>query len=239
MLANGDLEFIATAPGVYGPLYYDIENDASGYTSANITITVLSLDDNDGVDALIEDAAPNNGDGNDDGMPDSEQSDVASLPTEDGYVTVEISGTGCEQLDSVYTTTESAIATQDPDHDYPLGLVGFEAACVGSLTVKHYWYGADESLTYEYLKYGPTTPGDASTTTWYNWPAQLSTQTIDGEHVLIAEYTLTDGELGDDTGVDGVIFDPAGPTAVVEQAQDPDDEPTGPTQLIRTGGVAQ
>ena len=50
----------------------------------------IVFDDGDGVAADVEDAAPNNGDGNLDGIPDSLQSNVASLPTPigGGYTTI-------------------------------------------------------------------------------------------------------------------------------------------------------
>jgi len=60
--------------------------------------------------------------GNDDGTPDSEQAAVASLPsaTGEGYTTVE---TNSSQIQDVQTFTE-AEQGNDPDFDYPYGLVG-------------------------------------------------------------------------------------------------------------------
>lgn len=207
--------------------------------TATVTINIQAAPDNDGVGDGTENAAPNNGDGNNDGILDSQQTEVTSLPAQNGnYVTVELQG-ACTQLENVYTTVESSVAVQDTDNDYPLGLVGFEAPCAGSLTVVHYWYGVDPNAAYVYRKYGPTTPGDASTTQWYDWPVTWSSETINGEYVLKATYTLTDGEFGDDTGVDGYIFDPSGPTAVAQaQSAAPTQPTTTPTvMLVRSGGI--
>ena len=52
------------------------------------TVIANVLAENDGVDKLVEDAGPNGGDANYDGSPDSEQSNVVSLPDLSGrYVT--------------------------------------------------------------------------------------------------------------------------------------------------------
>jgi hypothetical protein len=48
-------------------------------------------------------------------------------------------------------------------------------------------------------------PGDDSTRTYFDWTADLSLIEIGGEIVVSSSYTLTDGQLGDQIGVDGVI----------------------------------
>ncbi len=55
----------------------------------DVTFNATVVEENDGVDAFIEDAGPNNGDGNYDGILDSKQSNVVSLPDSNGrYVTL-------------------------------------------------------------------------------------------------------------------------------------------------------
>lgn len=69
--------------------------------------------DLDGVATAVEEAAPNGGDG--DGVPDSEQSDVASVPDAEGvgYVTLQVSGS-CSIATSVMTMTEADAPEPDP-----------------------------------------------------------------------------------------------------------------------------
>ncbi|MBW3672387.1 MAG: IPTL-CTERM sorting domain-containing protein [Acidobacteria bacterium] len=65
-----------------------------------------------------------------------------------------------------------------------------------------------------YWKYGPETPGQALTSKWYQLPgAVFDTTTVAGNTVARANFTLNDGQLGDDTGVDGEIVDQGGPGA--------------------------
>ncbi len=181
----------------------------TGVTSNHTIQASFGQDDGDGVDASVEDGAPNGGDGNADGVPDRLQSHVTSLPsaTGRGYITVELTG-GCSQNENVRTQAEDP---DDPGYTYPFGLVGFELPC-SSARVRVYFYGSDELVGYIYRKYGPTTPGDPTTTTWYTMPGvTFGTANIAGNTIAYAEFTLTDGQMGDDTGADGRIVDQGGP----------------------------
>ena len=182
-------------------------------TLVDCTIGWLGIthSDGDGVPDALEDLAPNGGDGNGDGTPDREQGDVASLPDgEDvGFVTLEVSG-GCSSLSGVATSSESAAAEVDPSLDYPLGLVEFTAPCA-SATVKIFFHGSS-SLLSPYRKYGPTTPGLPATAAWYTLPtATFGLEVVGSATVTTATLVLTDGQLGDDTGIDGQIVDLGGP----------------------------
>jgi hypothetical protein len=90
-------------------------------TSASFT----TLDDDDGVSANEEASAPNGGDGNDDGTPDSQQNDVASISTtEGGYATI-VSVSGLS-LSSV--TENPTLPAPLPDGAItPYGAFGFVA----------------------------------------------------------------------------------------------------------------
>lgn len=83
--------------------------------------------DGDGVDDVVEDGAPNGGDGNGNGVPDRDEPDVASLPTSTGagYMTVEASG--CNAISQVrsYRAGMGEIPF-DSEFTHPYGLVGFE-----------------------------------------------------------------------------------------------------------------
>src|SRR5205814_2362701 len=83
-VANGNL--------LSGPATYSINVEASdGAGGASLaSFTILVTTDGDGVSAGIENAAPNGGDGNNDGFRDSAQDYVTSLPNsvDDQYVTL-------------------------------------------------------------------------------------------------------------------------------------------------------
>ena len=180
--------------------------------------------DGDGVGNVTEDNAPNSGDGNGDGTLDKDQPVVTSLPSAagQGYVTVVVSS--CSQNSNVQTYTEDP---DDPGYTYPFGLVGFELPNCGIATVRVYFHGATSLNGYIYRKYGPTTPGDDATTAWYTLPGvTYGTATIGGQTVAYAEFTLTDGQLGDDTGADSTIVDQGGPGQPVQGAAPTSSVPT-------------
>jgi PKD repeat protein len=200
---------------------FDFWSNCDSVTGTQCTVTIdadravtanfreVDDTDGDGVSNAVEDGAPNGGDGNGDGVPDRMQGHITSLPSATGlgYITVVTSG-GCSQNENVQVFTEEP---EDPEYEYPFGLVGFELPC-SSATVRVYFHGASELSGYEYRKYGPTIPGDPATEGWYTLPGvTFGSEDIGGSRVAYAEFSLTDGQLGDDTGVDGRIVDQGGP----------------------------
>jgi uncharacterized repeat protein (TIGR02543 family) len=162
--------------------------------------------DNDGVPAAVEDAAPNNGDGNNDGIPDSQQSNVASFinPITGSYAAVAVDSS-CA-LSSVDIKQSSTLGS-DTSYNYPLGLLNFTTNCGTpgfATTVKEYYYNPPTN-NFIFRKYMDgafkTVPG-----------ATLTTAIMGGEQVLVASYQVSDGGVLDSDGtVNGVIVDPAGP----------------------------
>ena len=77
----------------------------------------------------MENRAPNNGDGNNDGVPDSQQPDVASIPSAggNGYITIQ-TDSSCGAIEKVHACLEQSLS-EDPEYACPLGLVGFEIPC--------------------------------------------------------------------------------------------------------------
>lgn len=75
-----------------------------------------------------------------------------------------------------------------------------------------HFFGAAAEEVSSYRKFGPLTPGDSNSTAWYALPGATWTEWLIGaEPVVRVSFSLTDGELGDATGVDGQIVDPGGP----------------------------
>ncbi|MEK8017249.1 MAG: pilin [Candidatus Parabeggiatoa sp.] len=163
-------------------------------------------------DFTVENSIPNNGDGNGDGIPDSEQANVTSIPNavDGNYLTLQAEPATCK-LANVQTTVENELPTPDNNADYPYGLIEFEAACnEANITV---FYHGSEELNGAYRKYGPTPPYTNGLSEWYSLPnVTLGFVKIGDKNLLKVSFTLKDGELGDDTKVDGKIIDIGGLT---------------------------
>lgn len=178
--------------------------------AASCNVSATFVVENDGVDAAVENAAPNGGDGNGDGTLDSQQANVTSLPRPNGgHLTI---ATDCPAgLTGVQTYTEASQGGGDPIYNLPYGQVGFSAACANA-TFTVYYHGVSSVAGMTYRKYGPTTPGIPATMAWYTLPGvTFGTATVGGQPVATATFTLNDNQLGDDTGEDGVIVDQGGP----------------------------
>lgn len=220
VITTGDYDISATVTEIDG------STDGFGATSEfsaflNDQSVIQPLDnDADGVNDAIENAGPNGGDGNDDGTLDSEQSSVATVldAESDDYVTLALDPDGdCNQIGDFESKLESELSESDPDFIYPLTLVEFTIPCADSVDGTIYWHGEEEFTSQIYRKFGPTTPGDIASTSWYTTDKFItSTQDIGGEATATASFTLTDGEAGDDTGNDNVIVDANGPGLEVE-----------------------
>ena len=118
-----------------------------------------------------------------------------SSATGQGDITLSVDN-GCG-----FTSVQASAANGDTSYSYPYGLVAFTINCA-TADVTITFPGDVSGMTYR--KYGPTTPGDTSTTQWYTF----TNVTISGNTVTLH---LQDGQLGDDTAVDGVIVDAGGP----------------------------
>ena len=191
--------------------------------------------DNDSVSNATENAAPNNGDANNDGILDSLQTNVASLPTLSGEYLSVTAEEECN-LTNVTNFAETDAATSDEAYEYPHGLTSFRAECAATeIELFHYSDNARElrKLAGDYLDLTPKTQ---------------ETLEIDGLPVIRYVYDLTDGGPFDlSPAGDGVIEDPIGlgvaiPVAETEEeegeAGEAEEEPdsAGPEKLIRTGG---
>ncbi|MEO8377640.1 MAG: hypothetical protein ABI579_08205, partial [Candidatus Sumerlaeota bacterium] len=178
-------------------------------------------DDGDGIPAETEDAVPNPdglgfGDGNGDGIPDSMQANVVSLPnaTDGDYIT--LSGVSGYQ----FTLVQALPAAGSPDGaTFPFGLVQFQLTGftppVADVTIQ-YENPAALPLTDYYKEFGGT---------YYNFTAPVmplgmgavfsNNQTLTMQLFdYVTGFPFAPQTLGDFDGAPNVIFDPGGPAFV-------------------------
>ncbi len=184
-------------------------NNNVGTTS----LLVTGDTDDDGVGDTVESAAPNSGDGNNDGTVDSEQLNVTSLlnTVTNEYATIS-AGVGCELRD--VSVKSSSDLTADAGFLYPLGLFDFSADCGTpgfTTTITQYYYDspANNFILRKYANNAYQTVNGAN----------FATQTIGGRTVLVVTYDVQDGgPLDADGTVNGVVVDPAGPAVLMPTA---------------------
>ena len=156
--------------------------------------------DNDGVEASIEDAGPNGGDGNNDGIQDSVQLDVTSLPTAEGSDYLVIQSQPGTFLTNVSTVDPASLAPAPAGTSFPLGALQFsvEGIAPGATVEVQITFPA-EILVSTYFKFD----GDD----WYEFYVDgVTGATVTPGKVILK---LTDGGRGDhDSSANGVIVDP-------------------------------
>ncbi|MBE9562737.1 MAG: fibronectin type III domain-containing protein, partial [Proteobacteria bacterium] len=150
-------------------------------------------------------------DGNGDGILDSEQIYVITIPDAitGKYLTLE-SHIGCPiKIASAHIEEEQAFESED--YSFPQGIIYYELQCKKA-NITMYFHGMSRfRMKPVYKKFGSLIPGDLSTLSWYTLPNVIfNIETVNGKPVATAKFTLIDGELGDNTGVDGRIVDPGG-----------------------------
>jgi len=185
------------------------DNEIAWYE--NLSGTSGPDEDTDGISDTLEKAGPNGGDGNKDGVLDSQQDSVASFPNavDGSYVTLATSSG---------TVLENVTATGNPSEgdapsgvSFPVGFFDFTITGVGnggSAVVTVYPESGESVNTY--YKYGPTADNPADH--WYPFMYDPVTQTgavIIGNGVRLY---FVDGERGDDDLTkNGRIVDPGAP----------------------------
>ncbi len=164
----------------------------AGNQSTSFTVNVQG----DGAASDLEDGAPNNGDGNDDGIPDKAQMNVASLPSPitGDYVTIVVDP-GLSLSNVSFPATPSAGADTLPgDANFPLGFPTFNVTGMGAGgSAQVTLHLADATGINSYYKY------DASNG-WFNFMYDDATAT--GAELLSDRINLyfVDGARGDATG---------------------------------------
>ncbi len=197
-----------------------------------VSSTPIMRADDDGVPDATEAAAPNGGDGNNDGTADAQQSNVASVPALGGnYVT--IAAPAGQQLTGVAAVVNPSPVNLPFGAQFPLGFITFTVTgvLVGGATVVEIHVPPGVQIN-AYYKYGPT-PGNP-TPHWYRFdfdptsntgavitPGLVTLQFVDGAR---GDDDLTaNGTITDDGGAALVMVPPgAGQIRVIELAQPPE-----------------
>lgn len=212
----GQAAFTYTGAGGAGTDTIEVSGIIDGIPF-NCTATITwQVADGNGIDPDIEDGAPNNGDGNNDGIPDKLQPHVASFPDIFGvYVTI-VSPPGTTLMNVMALNTPDG-GIPPPDVVFPIGWIKFEVHGVApgaSIVVDIIMHGSPTVNTY--YKFGPTPiiPVD----TFYRFLFDGTT----GSEVVgnIVRLTLVDGLRGDsDLAANGIIVEPGAPALEAENPQ--------------------
>jgi DNA-binding beta-propeller fold protein YncE len=170
---------------------------------------ILRDNDTDGITNETEDDAPNNGDANNDGTPDSDQANVTSFvgPITNTYAVLEST---CTANTTASIASEASQSTADGAFSYPAGLMHFVLACQTNgmtATVTQYYYGSYNASTTVARKYNSDTHVYSTI-----GGASLQSITIGGQAALKITYDITDGgSLDQDGSANSTIVDPTGP----------------------------
>ncbi len=187
---------------------------AASAIATNVTVNTALVDtDSDGSLDSVEEAGPNNGDANDDGIADIQQANIYSYmnPITSAYAVLE---TNCERIENFQIGSESS-QMPDLEYDYPMGLASFWIHCANAgdtARIRLYYYGVEGSELYSVRKW--MNDGSYREIPGYQPLGVL----IGGDVIFMTEYEITDGTVFDDDGnQDAVIRDPSGAALRVAQ----------------------
>lgn len=217
---NDYLPFI-TPDGRYIGFTAKANNLVAGDTNGALDAFMYELNppadaDSDGQSSEIENAAPNGGDGNHDGIPDSQQANVTSLPNSGNGEYVTLATPTGTALTNVEAIDNPAPSTQPGGAEFPTGFIqfGINGMAIGAATTVEIFLEGGVTAN-SYYKYGPTP--DNSTDHWY----EFLFDGITGAEILSDKIVLhfVDGEQGDgDFIANGVISDPGAPAILTPPA---------------------
>lgn len=184
----------------------------------NILVGSATDFDSDTISDVVEDGAPNSGDGNDDGIADSLQPTVTSFvsATSGDYTTFVTSG--CSSNGYVTSIAQSSLDATDVGFSYPYGLTDFRLNCSRGDTVtidKYIFTPETDTSDLSVRKYRPVTEIFEAVLN-----SSVVSENIGGEHALHLNYSIQDGgALDDDSSSNGIIVDPAGLAQVFTESQ--------------------
>jgi hypothetical protein len=196
----------------------DAASDDSYDAVAEQAVSVITADndsamdtDSDNLNDAVEDAHPNNGDGNGDGVLGGQQSNVASLPSVKSGTYVTLAVPEGIILADVSNGVEPALLPALSGIGFPLGFLDHQLAGLtpgGATTVTVYLEdGVGINALY---KFGPTP--DEPTPHWYRFTFDGRTGAKFFADRIVLHYI--DGQRGDDDlAANGVIHGAGGPAA--------------------------
>jgi hypothetical protein len=209
--STGEITGTPTADGDY-TFTVSVEDSLGGTDDQELEMSIdipAGYDgDGDGIADNTEDAAPNSGDANNDGMDDSQQESVSSFmnPVTNQYAVVEVDN-ACT-ISAASNAAESANTVGDSGYKYPAGLMNFTTDCGTpgySTEVLLYFFGTVNE-NFVLRKYHPGTYAYATVGS-----AVISQSVVGGQTAAKAVYRVTDGgDLDTDGAANGTIVDPVG-----------------------------
>ena len=138
------------------------------------------------------------------------QGNVATIQDDqDAYRTLVVTSNDCQMISEFVIYSEGNMSENDPNYDFPFQLNAFTIPCGGTVTINLYFHNVADLSEFEYRKFGPTIPG-GMVAAWYDFPVTITQDTIGGNIIGKVSFQLTDGAVGDATGVDNRIVDPGG-----------------------------
>ncbi|MBI5762420.1 MAG: hypothetical protein HZA51_02715 [Planctomycetes bacterium] len=214
--ASGEATFTYTGAAVAGTDTITATGNVDGVPFNCTATKVWILDDDDGIPPDEENMGPNNGDGNNDGIPDSLQPNVTTFKDINGNpVTIESpAGT---ILMGVQALQVPQPELAPPGVIFPYGFFAFQVKNVapgGGIDVKIFLHGGPTVNTYYKFGATPIIPVDH----FYRFLFDGNTGSEVNADVITLH--LIDGQRGDDDiTANGIIVEPGGPALESENPQ--------------------
>jgi hypothetical protein len=187
----------------------------AGTSNGVFDITQVADLDADGPPDLTEAAAPFGGDGNEDGILDAQQTNVASISGAgaarslnsplDATVTISVApqvGT-CARMNDAGSAEAEKIGPADGEYTFPLGLIRFELLDCTSAFISVRYSGQSFGPRFKFRSFGPEISGNPGSVAWRNTAAGVTGNTW--------TFLLTDNAPGDNRDETGRILIFAGP----------------------------
>ncbi len=193
--------------------HYRVKAVSSGGTvyGSDMSFSTSEADDNDGVSESTEDGVTtpgggSKGDGNGDGIADSEQANVTSLQTSNGnneYATLDARAAGGATLEDVKAVTPASVNAPG-NLSFPYGLLDFKVTGIaaGATITLSVFVDRDTSIN-SYLK------KNMLTGSWDNIATDIDHTSVSGKTKVT--FTIKDGGPYDEDGTaNGTIVDAGG-----------------------------
>jgi len=204
----------------------------------SVTATFSLKDtDEDGISDQDEDSGPNGGDANGDGIPDSQQGNVAVLKTYDGKSSVVVESSSGTTLGNCRCVSNPAPNSDPYWVTFPYGFFEFVIEGVGvggAATVKLSL--PQGSAPDVYYKYGATPTNNSDH--WYRFNYDTTTKTGAEFRYNVVTLHFVDGALGDDDlTADGRIVDIGAPGFAESGGGTSDGGPTSQSTITSGGST--